>query len=92
MDTCKHCNQPFLQAKPWQQFCCQRCQQDWHLHQRKLARQEKLLDKLASRDHGLMANGNGHGTPEQRQKAREEARMVIDQMVARAGPKLVRRL
>jgi hypothetical protein len=83
METCKHCNRPFVQAKPWQEFCCQRCQQDWHLHQRKLARVEEAEDRLA--------NGHG-GTPEQRQKASEEARMVIEQMVAKAGPRIVRRM
>jgi hypothetical protein len=83
MDTCKHCNQPFLQAKPWQQFCCQRCQQDWHLHQRKLARQEKLFDKLARRDHG-------DGTPEERQKAREVVAGIV--RTFSVEPKLRRRI
>jgi alkylhydroperoxidase family enzyme len=83
METCKQCNRPFLQVKPWQEFCCQRCQQDWHLHQRKLARQEKLFDKLARRDHG-------DGTPEQRQKAREVVAGIV--RTFSVGPKLRRRI
>ncbi len=83
MPTCKRCNRPFLEAKPWQEFCCQRCQQDWHLHQRKLARQEKLFDKLVRRDHG-------EGTPEQRQKAREVVAGIV--RTFSVEPKLRRRI
>jgi hypothetical protein len=64
MVTCRWCDQPFQEAKPWQEFCCQRHQQDWHLHQRKLARVEEAEDRRAERM-------NGQGTPEQRQKASE---------------------
>ena len=32
---CKYCNEPFDELKPWQLFCCQRCQQDWHLQQKR---------------------------------------------------------
>jgi hypothetical protein len=88
---CRQCNKPFLQANPWQQFCCQRHQQDWHLHQRKLARLQQAVEEAEDRRETRI-NGGDCGTSEQRQKASEEARMVIDQMVARAGPRLLRRL
>jgi hypothetical protein len=83
MPTCKYCNKLFLETKPWQEFCCTRHQQDWHLHQRKLARQEKLFDKLARRDHG-------EGTPEQRQKAREVVARIV--RTFSVEPKLRRRI
>jgi hypothetical protein len=79
---CKHCNRPFVENKPWQEFCCQRCQQDWHLHQRKLARQEKLFDKLARRDHG------DRGTAEQRQKGTD----VLACIVAKGQGRMLRRI
>src|SRR5262249_19621649 len=43
MKTCKweRCNKTFYEVKPWQEFCCTRHQQDWHLHQRRLARQDR---------------------------------------------------
>jgi hypothetical protein len=85
MPTCKHCNRPFLQAKPWQEFCHQRCQQDWHLHQRKLARQEKLFDKLARRDHGAQED---QGTSEQRKEASE----VLARIVKERQGRIVRRI
>jgi protein-arginine kinase activator protein McsA len=83
METCKQCNRPFVQVKPWQEFCCTRCQQDWHLHQRKLARVEEAEDRRE-------AKMNGHGTPAERQKATGEARMVIERM--KAEPRIVRRI
>jgi hypothetical protein len=85
MPTCKHCNRPFLQAKPWQEFCCTRHQQDWHLHQRKLARQEKLFDRLARRDHGAQED---HGTPEQRKEASEALTRIVKERQGR----IVRRI
>jgi hypothetical protein len=85
MAICKHCNQSFQEVKPWQEFCCQRHQQDWHLHQRKLARQERLFDKLIERENGM----NGHGTPEEREKASEVLARIIGQQTER---KMVRRI
>src|SRR6516162_4744606 len=77
METCKWCNQPFLQMRDWQLFCCERCCQDWHLHQRKLRRQEKLFAKLRKRDEALAKLSeeelaklveNSKGTTEQRRR------------------------
>jgi hypothetical protein len=53
MPRCKWCSDPFLPVKDWQLFCSDRCCQDWHLHQRKLVRQEKLFAKLRSQDEAL---------------------------------------
>jgi hypothetical protein len=85
MAICKYCNQSFLEVKPWQEFCCQRHQQDWHLHQRKLARQERLFDKLIERENGM----NGHGTPEERKEASEVLARIVGQQTER---KMVRRI
>jgi hypothetical protein len=99
MSKCKWCGEPFLPVKDWQVYCCERCQQDWHLHQRKLARQEKLFDKLRKRDEALAKVNNGQlaqlvqdsrGTAQERQKASE----VLAKIVAQAGSKrrFVRRI
>ena len=87
MATCRHCEKAFPEVKPWQVFCCERCQQDWHLHQRKIARQERLFDRLKERE-----EGNGHALPveEQRQKASEVLARIIAQ--ADNGRKFVRRI
>jgi hypothetical protein len=78
MERCKWCGMPFLAVKVWQLFCSHRCQQDWHLDQRKLARQEELYDKLRRRDEALARLSKGQlaqlvqdsrGTPEQRRQA-----------------------
>ena len=80
MANCKWCEQPFLPVKDWQVFCCERHCQDWHLHQRKLARQEKLFAKLRERDEALARLNkeelaqlveDSRGTPEQRRQAGE---------------------
>jgi hypothetical protein len=76
METCKQCNRPFVQVKPWQEFCCTRHQQDWHLHQRKLERREKL------------ANGHDRGTPEQRKEASE----VLARIIQSGQGRIVRRI
>lgn len=80
MPNCKWCNQPFIEVKVWQVFCSGRCCQDWHLHQRKLAREEKLFARLRKRDEVLARLNNGElaqlvadsrGTPEQRKQVSE---------------------
>jgi hypothetical protein len=80
MPKCKWCGEPFLPVKDWQLFCCARHCQDWHLHQRKLAWEERLFDKLRKRDEALARLNNGElaqlvldsrGTEEMRQRARE---------------------
>src|SRR5262249_2647965 len=60
MANCKWCEQPFLPVKDWQVFCCERHCQDWHLHQRKLPRQEKLFAKLRGRDEALAKLSKGN--------------------------------
>jgi hypothetical protein len=88
MAICKHCNKPFLEVKPWQEFCCQRHQQDWHLHQRKLARQEKLFDRIIERENGM----NGHGTPEERKEAKETLDQIVEKYRDDRQPRLIRRI
>ena len=107
MPTCKFCGEPFLETKPWQEFCKQRHQQDWHLHQRKLARQERLFDRIKERENGM--NGYVVWKPrrkekkedvEARQKAREEQRQKASEALAqiigdigkRPEPRLKRRM
>lgn len=87
MPTCKYCNKLFVETKPWQEFCCTRHQQDWHLHQRKLARQEKLFDKLARRDHGVQED---QGTPEQRKEASEVLTRIVEER--RSERRMIRRI
>jgi len=48
MMICKYCNELFDEIKPWQVFCCQRCQQDWHLQQRKVRNREQRAAADAS--------------------------------------------
>src|SRR6516225_9233661 len=95
MLNCKWCDQPFLPVKDWQVYCSERCQQDWPLHQRRLARQEKLFAKLRRRDEAVAKLNNGQlaqlvqdsrGTAEEREKAKE----VLAQLIRRNRPKLVR--
>ena len=85
--TCRWCEQPFQEVKPWQLYCCDRCAQDWHLHQRKLARQEKLFDKLIDRETGM----NGHGTPEERKEAKKTLDQIVEKCRNEQQPKLIRR-
>src|SRR5262245_58157515 len=107
MATCKHCNQPFLEVKSWQEFCCQRHQQDWHLHQRKLARQEQLFDRIIERENGMNdyvvwkpKRGENKEAVEARQKARREERRKASEALAQIiggvgkqpGPRLKRRI
>ena len=91
MATCKWCNQPFQENKPWQEFCRTRCQQDWHLHQRKLERQEKLFDKLVEKE-----RGNGNGTSEERQQAKEMLARIVKELQPREiqekRPRFIRRV
>lgn len=48
MVNCKYCEKPYWPNKPWQVFCCFRCQQDWHLQERKLSRQTIVEMKVAN--------------------------------------------
>ena len=85
MASCRHCDKSFQEVKSWQVFCCERCQQDWHLHQRKLARQDRLCARLKEREEG---NGHALRIEEQRQKANE----VLAQIIQKSRPKVVRRI
>ena len=100
MPKCKWCDDVFLPVKDWQLFCCDRCCQNWHLHQRKLARQEKLFAKLRSQDEALARLNNGElaqliqdsrGTEEQRQRVKEvlakiEIKVGADAIKPEKGP------
>src|SRR5262245_45986425 len=100
MATCKWCFQPFPPVKDWQLFCSDRHCQDWHLHQRKMARQEKLLAKLKRQEEALakLSNGqlaelvlNSRGSAEERQRANEVfARLIEEHRSER--PKMLRRM
>src|SRR5262249_46959724 len=93
---CKWCGDPFLPVKDWQLFCSDRCCQNWHLHQRKLARQERLFVKLRSHDEALAKLNNGElaqlvqdsrGTEEQRQKVKEVLAKIEIKIPATANAK-----
>lgn|SRR5262245_57420740 len=99
MLNCKWCDQLFLPVKGWQLFCSSRCCQDWHLHQRKLARQEKLFAQLRRREEALAKISNGQlahlvedsrGTAEQREKAKEVLARIVEE--ARSERRMIRRL
>src|SRR5215831_16844624 len=96
MLNCKWCDESFLPVKDWQVYCCERCQQDWHLHQRKSARQEKLFAKLRRRDEALAKLNNGElvqlvldsrGTAEMRQRAKEVLAKIEINIPANANAK-----
>ena len=76
MQECRHCGKPFIEVKAWQVYCCERCQQDWHLHQRKLARQERLLAQLKEQEEAGF-NGYHRATPEQKEEAKQALAKII---------------
>ena len=76
MQECRHCGKPFIEVKAWQVYCSERCQQDWHLHQRKLARQERLLARLKEQEEAGF-NGYQRATPEQKEEAKQALAKII---------------
>jgi hypothetical protein len=82
MPECRECGKPIF-GTARKEFCDDYCRGDYHRRRYRQQAVEEAEDRLA----------NGHdGTPAQRQKASKEARAVIDQMIARAGPRIHRRL
>src|SRR6266436_4035204 len=86
---CQNCGREFDLNRMWQKFCSKQCQQKWN-HDRyradKLEDGRVFVQRKPKEDHPWRrwngngerranANGNDDGTPEQRQKASEEARM-----------------
>jgi|SRR5215813_2563118 len=99
METCKWCEQPFLPVRDWQLYCSDRCCQDWHLHQRKRARQEKLFAKLRERDEALARLSkqdlkqpveDSRGTTEQRRQAADALAEIMKELTT--PPKFPRRI
>jgi hypothetical protein len=82
MTECRECGKPIF-GTARKEFCDDYCRGDYHRRKYRQQAVEEAEDRLA--------NGHG-GTPQERQKASEEARVVIEQMVAKAGPKIVRRI
>jgi hypothetical protein len=80
-EECRECGKDFIPNRPFQVFCDSKCKGAYHRRRYRQMAVEEAEDRLA----------NGHdGTPEQRQQASEEARMVIGQMGA--APRIVRRM
>jgi len=80
MAQCKECGKDFVENRPFQVFCNDYCRGAYH---RRKYRQQGVEE---AEDRRL--NGNGHGTPEERQKANE----VLAQIIQKSRPKLVRRI
>jgi hypothetical protein len=83
MVICKFCDQPFEEVKALAEVLLSTPSTRLAFAQQKLARQERLFDKLVRRDHG-------EGTPEQRQKAREVVAGIV--RTFSVEPKLRRRI
>jgi len=82
---CKECGKDFIENRPFQVFCNDYCRGAYHRRKYRLQKAEEAEDRREAR-----LNGNGHGTPEERQKANEVlARLVEEQQSKR---KLVRRI
>ena len=49
METCRECGKEFWANKPWQTFCCQAHQQQWH-NQRRKERRHALAPVVPRRE------------------------------------------
>ena len=78
---CRECGKEFVENRPFQVFCNDYCRGAYH---RRRYRQQAVEEAEDRREARL----NGHGTPEERQKANE----VLAKIIQRSGPKLVRRI
>jgi hypothetical protein len=81
MAQCRECGNEFVQNRPFQVFCNDRCKGAFH---RRKYRQQAVEEAEERRD----ARINGHGTPEERQRASE----VVARFVNERRGRIVRRI
>jgi hypothetical protein len=79
---CKECGNEFVQNRPFQVFCNDRCKGAYH---RRRYRQQAVEEAEERREARL----NGHGTPEQGKEASEVLAQIIGQRTER---KMTRRI
>jgi hypothetical protein len=78
---CKECGKEFVENRPFQVFCNDCCRGAYHRRKYRRIAVEEAEDRREARL-------NGHGTPEERQKANE----VLAKIIQKSRPKLVRRI
>jgi endogenous inhibitor of DNA gyrase (YacG/DUF329 family) len=81
MAECKQCGKEFKQNRPFQVFCGERCKGAFHRHKYKQIAVEEAEDRREARL-------NGHGTPEQREQAKE----LLARIVGEQQPRIQRRI
>jgi hypothetical protein len=81
MAQCRECGNEFVQNRPFQVFCNDRCKGAFH---RRKYRQQAVEEAEERRD----ARINGHGTPEERQRASE----VVARFVNERRGRIVKRI
>jgi endogenous inhibitor of DNA gyrase (YacG/DUF329 family) len=79
-EECKECGKAFVPNRPFQVFCNDRCKGAYWRHRYRQQAVEEAEDRRA--------NGNGHGTAEERQKASE----VLARIVQGGQGRLIRRM
>jgi hypothetical protein len=79
MTECRECGKP-IAGTARKEFCNDYCRGDYHRRRYRQIAVEEAEDRLA--------DGDDRGTPEQRR----EARMALEQMIAKAGPRIVRKM
>jgi len=78
---CRECQKEFIPNTSRQEFCNDYCRGAFHRRKYRKIAVEEAEDRREARL-------NGHGTPEERQKANE----VLARIIQKSRPKLVRRI
>jgi len=82
-DLCKECGKEFFQNRPFQVFCSDKCKGVFYRRKYRQQAVEEAEDRREAR-----LNGDGRGTPEQRQ----EAKQALARIVHGFGPRINRRI
>ena len=80
---CRGCDQEFIPNTVRQEFCNDYCRGAYHRRKYRQIAVEEAEDRREAR-----LNGDGHGTPEERQKASKALARIIQE----SRPKLIRRI
>ena len=80
-EECRECGKDFIPNRPFQVFCDSKCKGVYH---RRRYRQQAVEEAEERRE----ARMNGHGTPEERQRASE----VVARFIERGQGRIVRRI
>jgi endogenous inhibitor of DNA gyrase (YacG/DUF329 family) len=75
---CQNCGREFELNRMWQKFCSKQCQQKWN--------KDRYRAEAVEEEREIRMNG--HGTPEQRQRASE----VVARIIERGQGRIVRRI